>query len=175
MVEQNRRNSGLFRGLLRPPSRYATTWLLCCIFFVGTEKSAILSQCVRSGPGNEDRLKIWWSWDAKMPNYFLPSPYVKDAVKWYEKNHRRIIGRIKDRNLFFIGIIEAIYYRKQVVCQALYNPLSGKRQSRGKCHRIQFFQKDIVARKGAKALRFFLLSFAVFVTLRENLGNDRSL
>ena len=48
---------------------------------------------------------------------------------------------------------------------------AGKRQSRGKCHRIQFFQKDIVARKGAKALRFFLLSFAVFATLRENFGS----
>jgi len=47
----------------------------------------------------------------------------------------------------------------------------GKRQSRGKCHRIQFFQKNIVARKSAKSLRFFLLSFAVFATLRENLGS----
>ena len=49
----------------------------------------------------------------------------------------------------------------------------GKRQSRGKCHRIQFFQKDIVARKGAKSLRFFLLSFAVFATpwRGENLGS----
>ena len=39
---------------------------------------------------------------------------------------------------------------------------TGKRQSRGKCHRIQFFQKNIVARKGAKSL---------FATLRANLGS----
>jgi len=45
---------------------------------------------------------------------------------------------------------------------------TGKRQSRRKCGDITQLEKNIISRKGAKSLRFPLLFFARFASLREN-------